>query len=246
MTPEGSAEIDRDDVRVGDAYERARGDERHERRRAEALPAGSPRRSPGAGVREPGHDSLDPRGGLADRTHRRSPIGSQPRSPPSTRWCPAAGELAAMLFVEVADPADLAAAATQLEGVERAVFIEVAGTRVRGVPEVVSPPGEIAPAHYLRFNLEPDQRAAVLGGSAIAAGTEHPQSHRDRRARRGPAAGDRRGPLTPGSTSARVGPAAQRDLLVHRRGHRRGPLPRVAGGSIDARVAHPGGADRFG
>ena len=39
---------------------------------------------------------------------------------------------------------------------------------------MVSPPGETAPAHLLRFTLEPDQRAAVLAGSAIATGTDHP------------------------------------------------------------------------
>jgi hypothetical protein len=74
----------------------------------------------------------------------------------------------------VADPADLAAAAARLEGVEATVFIEIEGTRVRGVPEAVSPPGETAPAHLLRFTLEPDQRTAVLSGSAIATGTDHP------------------------------------------------------------------------
>ena len=74
----------------------------------------------------------------------------------------------------MADPADLSAAAAHLEGIEHAVFIEVDGTRVRGVPEVVSPPGESAAAHLLRFALEPEQRAAIAGGSAIVVGTEHP------------------------------------------------------------------------
>jgi hypothetical protein len=79
-----------------------------------------------------------------------------------------------VLFLEVADPADLAAAASQLQGVEHSVSIEVAGTRVRGVPEAVSPPGESVPAHFLRFRLEPDQRAAILAASAIAIVTDHP------------------------------------------------------------------------
>ena len=75
-----------------------------------------------------------------------------------------------MLFIEVADPADLNAAATRLEGIERAVFIDIGGSRVRGVPEAVSPPGESAPAHFLRFSLQPDQRSAMLQG----AGVDHP------------------------------------------------------------------------
>jgi hypothetical protein len=38
----------------------------------------------------------------------------------------------------------------------------------------VSPTGESVPAHLLRFRLEPDQRAAILAGSAIAIATDHP------------------------------------------------------------------------
>jgi hypothetical protein len=87
---------------------------------------------------------------------------------------PEQGQLVAMLFVEVADPADLAATATRLEGVEQTLFIEVVGARARGLPEVVSPPGESVPAHYLRFTLESDQRAAVREGSPITVGVDHP------------------------------------------------------------------------
>jgi Protein of unknown function (DUF3501) len=173
VTPEGSAGIDRDDVRVGDAYERARGDERH----SVAELKGSRRVHLGdhlALVFE-NRDTIRSTLEEALRTERiDDPDRVASEIAAFNAVVPRRGELAAMLFVEVADPADLAAAATQLEGVERAIFIEVAGTRVRGVPEVVSPPGEIAPAHYVRFNLEPGQRAAVLGGSAIAAGAEHP------------------------------------------------------------------------
>jgi Protein of unknown function (DUF3501) len=173
VTPEGSAGIHRDDVRVGDAYERARGDERHnvaELKRFRRVHLGD-RLALVFENRDAIRSTLEE----ALRTERiDDPDRVATEIAAFNAVVPGRGELAAVLFIEVADPADLAAAATQLEGVERAVFIEVAGTRVRGVPEVVSPPGEMAPAHYLRFNLDPGQRAAVLGGSAIAAGTEHP------------------------------------------------------------------------
>ncbi len=173
MTPEGSAGIGRDDVRVGEPYERARGDERHsvaDLKRFRRVHLGD-RLALVFENRDTIRSTLEE----ALRTERiDDPDRVATEIAAFNAVVPGRGELAAVLFVEVADPADLAAAATQLEGVERAVFIEVAGIRVRGVPEVVSPPGEIAPAYYLRFNLEPGQRAAVLGGSPIAAGTEHP------------------------------------------------------------------------
>ena len=87
---------------------------------------------------------------------------------------PAPGELAAALFLEVADPADINAAVMRFDGIEHTVFIEVAGTRTRGVPEEVFPPGESAVAHYLRFRLEPEQREAILRGSAVVTGSDHP------------------------------------------------------------------------
>lgn len=87
---------------------------------------------------------------------------------------PRPGELAAALFLEVADPADLTAAVLRHQGVEHTVFIEVAGTRTRGIPESVSPPGEHAPAHYLRFPLDAAQRTAIRSGYAVATGTDHP------------------------------------------------------------------------
>jgi hypothetical protein len=86
---------------------------------------------------------------------------------------PAPGELAAALFLEVPDPADLNAAVTRLDGIEQTVFIDVAGKRVRGEPDDVFAPGEGVVAHYLRFRLEPDVREAIVTGAPIATGTDH-------------------------------------------------------------------------
>ena len=69
---------------------------------------------------------------------------------------PAPGELAAALFLEVADPADLNAAVMRLDGIEQTVFIDVAGKRSRGEPDEVFAPGESVVAHYLRFHLDPE------------------------------------------------------------------------------------------
>jgi hypothetical protein len=86
---------------------------------------------------------------------------------------PAPGELTATLFLEVADPADLNAALMRLDGIERTVFLEVAGARIRGVPDDVFAPGESALAHYVRFSLEAEQRHAIVSGSPVATGSDH-------------------------------------------------------------------------
>ncbi|MHB8490014.1 MAG: DUF3501 family protein [Candidatus Dormibacteria bacterium] len=173
VTPDGPAGLDRRDVRVGDAYERVRGDERHrvaELKRSRRVHLGG-----SLALVFENRDTIRAALEEALRTERLDdPDRVADEIGVFNAAVPEPGELAAMLFVEVADPADLAAAAARLEGVERTVFMEVAGARVRGVPEVVSPPGEVVPAHYLRFSLEPGQRAAVRGGSAIAIGTDHP------------------------------------------------------------------------
>jgi hypothetical protein len=173
LTPEGSSQLDLGEVRAGAAYELDRGDERH--RIAELK---QPRRIHLGDTLALVFENRDTIRSTLEEALRTERIDDPERVARElaafNAVVPDSGELAALLFLEVADPADLAAAAARLQGVESTVFIEVEGKRVRGVPEVVSPPGETAPAHLLRFTLEPDQRAAVLAGSAIATGTDHP------------------------------------------------------------------------
>jgi hypothetical protein len=173
MTVEGSARIDRDDVRAGSAYELARAAER--RRIAEAKRF---RRVRLAGPLALVFESRDTIRSTLEEALRTERVDDPDRVAAElaafNAVVPEAGQLAAVLFLDVADPADLSAVAAQLGGVEHAVFIEVEGTRARGIPEAVSPPGESAPAHFLRFSLEPGQRAAILAGSAVAIGCEHP------------------------------------------------------------------------
>jgi len=173
VTSEGPARIDLDDVRVGAPYELARGDERHriaELKRSRRIHLGDTL----ALVFE-NRDTIRSTLEEALRTERiDDPDRVGVELVAFNAVVPEPGQLAALLVLEVADPADLSAAAAHLEGIEHAVFIEVGGTRVRGVPEAVSPPGESAAAHLLRFALEPEQRAAIAAGSAIVVGTEHP------------------------------------------------------------------------
>jgi Protein of unknown function (DUF3501) len=173
VTLEGSAQLDLDDVRVGAAYDLARGDERH--RAAELLRFRRIRLGDNVALVFENRDTIRSTLEEALRTERiDDPDRVAAEIAAFNAVVPEPGQLAAVLFVEVADPADLAAAVAQLEGIEHAVFIEVAGARISGAAEVVAPPGENAPAHYLRFRIERDQRAAMLAGSAITVGTDHP------------------------------------------------------------------------
>jgi hypothetical protein len=173
VTLEGSAQLDRDDVRAGAAYDLARGEDR--RRVAELKRFRRIHLGETLALVFENRDTIRSTLEEALRTERiDDPDRVAGEIAAFNAVVPEPGQLAAVLFLEVADPADLTAAAAQLQGVESTVFIEVAGTRVRGVPEAVSPPGESVPAHYLRFSLEPEQRAAILGGSAITTGTDHP------------------------------------------------------------------------
>ncbi len=173
MALEGSSRLDLDDIRVGADYEMARGDER--RRVAELKRFRRIHLADTLSLVFENRDTIRSTVEEALRTERIDDRGRvEGEIAAFNAVVPEPGQLAALLFVEVADPADLTAAVAELEGVEDTVFLEVAGTRVRGIPEAVSPPGESVPAHYLRFTPDPSQRAAILGGSAIAVGTHHP------------------------------------------------------------------------
>jgi hypothetical protein len=173
VTLEGSVQLELDDARAGAAYEGVRGEERHrisELKRTRRVRLGATL----ALVFE-NRDTIRSTLEEALRTERiDDPERVAAERAAFNAVVPAEGELAAMLFLEVDDPADLGAAAAGIEGIEEHVFLEVAGARVRGVPEAVAPPGESAPAHYLRFALDDRERTAVLSGAAIAIGADHP------------------------------------------------------------------------
>ncbi len=80
-------------------------------------------------------------------------------------------DLAATLYVDVADPVSLAERLGELSGVEDAMYLEVAGGRVAGRP---NPADSGSGAFHLLFALDDRQRAALLGGAPVAAGVDHP------------------------------------------------------------------------
>lgn len=88
---------------------------------------------------------------------------------------PGDGELSATLFLEIADPADLAARLTTLGGIEAAVHLEVGGRRAAQVHE----PGRsrddrTSSVHYLRFELDDALRSSLLRGDEVALVADHP------------------------------------------------------------------------
>lgn len=88
---------------------------------------------------------------------------------------PADGELSATLFLEITDPAELAARLGTLGGIEAAVHLEVGGRRAAQVHE----PGRsrddrTSSVHYLRFRLDDTLRAAFLRGEEVALVADHP------------------------------------------------------------------------
>jgi hypothetical protein len=172
VTLEGSVQLDLD-VRAGADYEHVRSEERH--RVGELQRVRRVRLGETVTLVFENRETIRSKLEEALRTERiDDPTRVAAERAAFDAVVPARGDLAAMLFLEVADPADLAAAAAAIEGIEHTVFLEVAGARVRGIPEAVAPPGESAPAHYLRIALEPGQRDAVRSGAPIAVGADHP------------------------------------------------------------------------
>jgi hypothetical protein len=173
VTLEGSAPLRLDEVRVGQAYEAMRGDER--RRVAELKRFRRVHLGHALALVFENRDTIRSTIEEALRTERiEDPEQVAGEVGAFNAVVPAPGELSAALFLEVADPADLNAAALRLEGVEHTVYLEIAGIPIRGIPETVFPPGETALAHYLRFRLEPEQREAIRSGASVVAGANHP------------------------------------------------------------------------
>ena len=89
---------------------------------------------------------------------------------------PAERELSATLFIEITDPAELAARLNELRGIETAVHLEIGGERVAATHEEGRTRDDrTSSVHYLRFRLDESQRAAFLsGGFEIAVVADHP------------------------------------------------------------------------
>ena len=173
MTGDGSAPPGLDDVRVGAAYDAVRIGERQR-----AGDRKQPRRVRLGESLALVFENSDTIRAILEEALRTERIDDPARVAEEVAAfnaiVPAPGTLAAVLFLEVADPADLNAAMLKLDGIERTVFIEINATRIFGVPDEVFPPGESGLAHYLRFALEPHHREAIRHGGSVSAGSDHP------------------------------------------------------------------------
>ena len=205
VTLEGPAQLDLDDVRAGIAYEGVRGDERHRVGELKRIPQGPSQRHARPGLREPGHDPLHPRGGAADRADRRPGSGRGRDRAAFNAVVPDPGRARRAALSRGRRPRRSRGGSGRLEGVEHAVFLEVAGARVRGVPEAVAPPGRAR------------RRTTCASPSTPTSGPPSCREHRSRSGptiptspcgppRRGPAPGDRRRSLSdPGAPLSSTG-----------------------------------------
>jgi hypothetical protein len=86
------------------------------------------------------------------------------------------GGLAASLFLEIPDAAELAAALTELDGIAESVELEVDGDRCPAAVLPLGTPTEgAAPVAYLRFALTPSQREAWTEGARVLLRVTHPR-----------------------------------------------------------------------
>jgi len=96
---------------------------------------------------------------------------------------PGEGELAATLYPEIGDAAELGRRMRELPGIAGCIHLEVDGVRVERVESDAAgrfSPGD-DPVQHLRFRLSEGQRAALRQGAEVALRCDHP-GHRARTA----------------------------------------------------------------
>jgi hypothetical protein len=85
----------------------------------------------------------------------------------------------ATMLIEYEDVAERRRALERLKGVERRVWVQVAGcSKVYAIADEDLPrenEDKTAAVHFLRFELAPDMIAALRRGAALGAGVDHPQ-----------------------------------------------------------------------
>jgi hypothetical protein len=94
---------------------------------------------------------------------------------------PDGGNLKATMLIEYPEVAERQRSLAQLKGIEDRVWVQVeGGARVYAIAdEDLERENEekTSAVHFLRFELEPDMRAALRGGAALLIGVDHPQYH---------------------------------------------------------------------
>jgi len=166
-------EFSAEDIRVGDEYEQARVDQRRtiaERQRHRRITLG--------GVLSLVFEDPD-----TVRTALEEMLRTQRSAEPDrvaagvaafNAMLPDDPVLGATLYVDVADPAELAQAIADLSGIERSVYLDIGGERVGGLPDAREAEDEAAGAWHISFALGDPHRDAWSTGAEIAVGVEHP------------------------------------------------------------------------
>ncbi|HEY6377619.1 MAG TPA: DUF3501 family protein [Candidatus Dormibacteraeota bacterium] len=86
---------------------------------------------------------------------------------------PGPSELSATLFLEIADPAEMAIRLAELRGIEAGVHLEVDGRRIGGNVAEGPVREDGSSVHHLRFRLEEAQMARLRDGAEVAAVADH-------------------------------------------------------------------------
>jgi hypothetical protein len=89
---------------------------------------------------------------------------------------PPDGGLAASLYLEVADAAELASVLAELDGIGESIHLEIDGSRCPAAPLSLGLVAEgAAPVAYLRFALTSSQREAWAEGARVILRVTHPR-----------------------------------------------------------------------
>jgi hypothetical protein len=167
--------LDSRDLRVGAAYDRARADARFE-----AIQLRRRRRVDLGDLLSIVFESRETLAAAAEEALRSERIDDPERvREEADRFgllLPPPGGLAATLYLEVSDAAEMASVLTELEGVAESVQLEVDGSRVpaTALPFSAAAP-EAAPVAYLRFELTASQREAWIEGARVLVRVVHPR-----------------------------------------------------------------------
>ena len=167
--------LDPEDLRVGASYEAARGDARAaaiELRRRRRIDLGDlisvvfeSRETLAAAAEEALRAER-----IEDREEVRGEAGK------FALLLPPEGGLAASLFVEVADAAEMASVLAELDGIAGSIHLEIDGSRCQAAAISPGPVAEgAAPVAYLRFELTPSQREAWTEGARVLLRATHPR-----------------------------------------------------------------------
>jgi hypothetical protein len=166
--------LDPRDLRVGAAYERARADAR-----SDAIELRRRRRVDLGDLMSVVFESRETLAAAAEEALRSERIEAPEKvDEEAGRFgllLPPAGGLAATLFLEVSDAAEMASALTELEGVAESVQLEIDGSRVPATAFPFSAAaGGAPPVAYLHFELTTSQREAWIEGARVLLRVAHP------------------------------------------------------------------------